>query len=529
MQGSDRDRGRRDKRDRNIRTRNLIVWWVVILVSISLSACGKRKIGIKPLKPLKVSYNKTRGYKLIKIPERRIKIPEDLLEPVFLLPSKEVSEALILRNRVTLTVDNIELGEVLKLISKATGVDIICSKDIDLRRKISLQVTRKSLKKVLDILCEMLGYYYEVKEGTVYLKQYQTRYYDIGIPRIVVKPNITVGNLQIQGGGTETGGVSVGGGGGFGGVTYSFLDLENENPYKYLESMVRGLLSPGGKLIKINEDIGLMIVRDKKEVLDQIDKLVERFKYFYSKQVQVEMSIIQVTFSKEKKREINWDLLISKLRNVGFSFSSSANAQVLIGEAANSLELGSSHPTPVGNILKIQKSVLSFLKQYGETEVITSPVLRLTNGYSALVVAGVWKPYFKKTESAGSNGTVAVNWEETTYLQGALLNVTVKINNENDIYLQVVPMITDIIGEVTTQDASITSPVTMMRQATTILKLHNNDIAILAGLKGKKLIKNRSGIPYLMNIKGLNFLTGGKDYTLTTTEIVMVIHVKLLY
>jgi len=495
-------------------------WIFLIILSLILFGCAKSTHPVR-----KLTYKEASTYRFIKLPEeKKIKIPSSLLEPIFLLPSQKISEAEVLKEKVSLSVTNQKLIEIFKLLSRVTGVDIIWDEDVERENpEVSFTFENKSLKEVLDIICNRFDYYYIVKHNTVYVKVYQTRYYDIGIPKIEVTSNVNI-NGNIFSGGGGGGGVSTSSSTGSGGVNYSVKGLENKNPYDRLKEMLNKIRSPKGHYF-IDEDTGYLVITERVSVLNKVDEIVKWFKYFYSKQVEVEVAIMEVDYNKNEECAIDWTSILSKLSKK-LQLSVRSTNTPTPGMSGFVL---SGNEVRVGDIAQVQNMIINFLKNYGTTKIISSPRLRLTNGYSALVVAGVWKPYFKKTESAGSNGTVAVNWEETTYLQGALLNVTVKINNENDIYLQVVPMITDIIGEVTTQDASITSPVTMMRQATTILKLHNNDIAILAGLKGKKLIKNRSGIPYLMNIKGLNFLTGGKDYTLTTTEIVMVIHVKLLY
>jgi type II secretory pathway component GspD/PulD (secretin) len=156
---------------------------------------------------------------------------------------------------------------------------------------------------------------------------------------------------------------------------------------------------------------------------------------------------------------------------------------------------------------------------------LLAELIKLLLGLVILVLASVAIPvndiqnYTSKIE----------NWEIMNYLQGVLLNVKVRVNNQNDIFLQVTPMITDILAEKETEDKKITAPIIMMRQATTILKLHNNDIAILGGLKGKRVTRDESGVPYLMNLKGIGNLARSKKLEIEDTEIVMIIRARLVY
>lgn len=463
-----------------------------------------------------------------------LSIPDELLEPIISYPPRETADVALLKKLVSLSLNNVGFRELVDMLSRATGIDIVYDEKVNVSKRFNLEIRDKSLKEVLDTVCNMLGYYYEVKNGTVYFKVFQTRYYDIGIPKIVVTPNITVTGNILSGAGVGTTGAT-GSGGVSGGVDYSFTGLENNNPYDKLREMVNGVLSSGGKVL-IDEDTGFMVVTARKNDLEEVDKIVQRFKYFYSKQVEVEVSIIEITYNRGKDYSIDWNAIIPKLsRNLSLSFTP-------VGGVTNTDLQGMvlrSGILTASEALEVQTLVVNFLKQYGTTKIVSSPKLRLTNGYSALMVAGEVRPYFTRTEEVGSivstnatgvvNAQKLVNYEVNTYLKGALLNVKVRIDERNQIFLQVTPMIQDILRDVSSPDNAITAPVTMMRQATTILKLHDNDIAILAGLRGRKVSMAKSGVPYLMDIKGLGAIARNESSTVDNTEIVMVIRAKLVY
>ena len=513
---------------------------IVLMINFFLVGCASKQH--RQRKP--VTYKEATEYKKIKLPEKEIKIPDELLEPVILFPDEQTAAVEILGKKVSFNVYNVTFKDMIEMFREAMSVDIIYGEDIDVNKRFNLQIYNKTFKEVLDRICDLLDYYYQVEGKTIYFKSLETRYYDIGIPKIVIRPDITVSGNILSGGGSigATGGTAGSAGGGVTGeVTFSFDDLQNENPYKRLEEMVRQVLSPRGKLL-MDEDTGFMKVTDKRKVLNEVDKIVQRFKYFYSKQVEVEVTIIEVVYNKGRQSSINWSAVFSKiagdlkmkivqgpadlqLLNYEYKINHSDSLDGIIFQASND----SFSPDQV---------VLNFLKKYGHTEIVSSPKLRLTNGYSAMVVAGTVKPYFKKTEEFSQPATTTTggettskieNWEIMNYLQGVLLNVKVRVNNQNDIFLQVTPMITDILAEKETEDKKITAPIIMMRQATTILKLHNNDIAILGGLKGKRVTRDESGVPYLMNLKGIGNLARSKKLEIEDTEIVMIIRARLVY
>jgi type II secretory pathway component GspD/PulD (secretin) len=181
--------------------------------------------------------------------------------------------------------------------------------------------------------------------------------------------------------------------------------------------------------------------------------------------------------------------------------------------------------------LQIKDSVFNFLRQYGKVRVVASPKLRVTNGHSALVVMGEVRPYWKanKTVTDTDTNSTTTEYEENKYLKGTLLGIVAKATNDDTIYLQVTPMLSDILEEKTSSDGTQSAPVISMREASTLLKLHNNSIAILGGLKGKKTAHREAGTPYLMDTPGVGLLFKDKLKYEETSEIAMIIRARVVY
>jgi type II secretory pathway component GspD/PulD (secretin) len=161
-----------------------------------------------------------------------------------------------------------------------------------------------------------------------------------------------------------------------------------------------------------------------------------------------------------------------------------------------------------------------------------------------MVVAGSIQPYWKKEEqflttaytpATATTATIdteltkVTKWIERDYLQGVMLNVKARVNDRNEIYLLVTPMLTDIVGEKQTSDGQVSAPITVTRQATTLLKVHDGDIVVLGGLRGKKLQHNIEGIPGLMENKLTGTVTSNRNFGVEETELVMIIRAKLVY
>ena len=520
---------------------------VVVLV-LSLFGCTTP---YKP--PPAVEYSNVTSYKKVKLPPKvfeRPSIPEDLLEPIVVYPPRDSARIQLFEKEITLSVFNLPIEDIFKAITKVSELDIIYGEGVDKSKKVSLQVRHRKLREVIDLVCKLAGYYYEVKDKTVFIKSLKTKYYDIGIPKVVAEPTIEInGNFLGTAGGYASGYGTAGGGGlgttaGVGtGVSGSgnniklkYDELKNENPYKRLKDMLEKVVSPKGKFV-IDEDTGILMVTDTIENLKKIDTLVHKFKYFYSKQIDVEITLIEVTYSEGKSSYIEWSAFLPKLLHGTTLSFVPVTASAMTGIVIRGAETR-------GKYFRITNLVLSYLKEYGDTQIVSSPRLRLTNGYSATVVAGTIQPYWRKEEEfLATGGTITVSqtgstesevrkvtrWLEQDYLQGTLLSVKARVNDRNEIYLVVTPVITDIIGEKSAPDGSISAPITITRQATTLLKLHDGDIVILGGLRGRKVVGSASGIPGLMEKKFISPLVSNKQIKTKETELVMVIRAKLVY
>jgi len=496
----------------------------VALLIMSLLSCSpkvKNKFVPRP-----VNFSKLAKESLIKLPDQRRRIPMELLEPPLLYPQQLQGLGTLQETKIDLYLYDSTLRDIVHTLARAANMNVLLDDQVDGETKLSVNFKETTAKDALDKLCRLTGYYYEVEGDTLLIKGTMTRYYELGFPRITSNPTITINGDVFSGGDIE----------GASGISGKFdLDignLENEDPYDNLQSMIESILTPGKGKITVNKEIGLVIVSDKKDVLDRVDKLIHKFQYFYSKQIEVEVTMIEVIYDSSTVTSINWDMVLPKIgHGLGLAFKTEGlQYSTLNTGQISGVTIASKDLTNKEFWEKAENDVFAFLRQYGKVRVVASPKLRVTNGHSALVVMGEITPYFKatkRTETSSTNATI--EYEENKYLKGTLLGIVAKATNDDTIYLQVTPMLSDILGTKTSSDGSQSAPVISMREASTLLKLHNNSIAILGGLKGKKSASKEAGTPYLMDTPGVGLLFKDKLKYEETSEIAMIIRARVVY
>ena len=497
---------------------------VIILLLFTLISCSP---GVKDKDiPKPIDFSKLAKESLINLPAQNTKPPQELLEPPLLFPEKLKGLGTLQETKIDIYLYDTTLKEIVHTLAKAAKMNVLLDDQVDSSLKLSVNFREMTAKEALNKLCRLTGYYYEVEGDTLLIKGTMTRYYELGFPKITSNPTISINGDVFSGG-------DMGGNSGISGkFDLNIANLENEDPYDNLKTMIESILTPGKGKITLNKEIGLVIVRAKKDVLDRIDKLIHKFQYFYSKQIEVEVTIIEVIYDTGTVTSINWDMVLPKIgQGLGMAFNTGGIKQ---GDLNTGDIKGGTITFKRGNEftdLQIKDSVFNFLRQYGKVRVVASPKLRVTNGHSALVVMGEVRPYWKanKTVTDTDTNSTTTEYEENRYLKGTLLGIVAKATNDDTIYLQVTPMLSDILEEKTSSDGTQSAPVISMREASTLLKLHNNSIAILGGLKGKKTAHREAGTPYLMDTPGVGLLFKDKLKYEETSEIAMIIRARVVY
>ena len=444
------------------------------------------------------------------------RIPEYLLEPVIYLPSWEEAKIKALNRKISITAIDTPLKDILDLISRATSLDVIYiqkDKKTNLEnKKVSIKVKNKKIKDILDILSKVANFHYKIEKGAIIISNLQTKIYDVGIPKISSQSNIAInGNIF----GSAQTNITV-----LSNLKNSYMDIQTKNPYKDLENALKKFLSKDGKYY-LNEDTGTLVVTDYPENIKKIDNIVQKFKYFYSKQIDVKITILEYSKSATDSKGISWQTALTKLLdNLKLSYQPINEINDNNGFIISGFSIGTGP--------KIEKIIFNYLSRFGKTKILSSPRIRLTNGYSAIIVSGEVRPYWLRTlANTNENGTSSYVWKAQNFINGYVLVLKARVNEQNQIYLVLTPVKNSIIGVISSPDKS-QAPIISTSVISTILKLNDGDIVVMGGLKSIQTNEEKEGIPGIKD-KLLDALTSAKSSNVEDKEIIMIIRAKLVY
>ncbi len=435
---------------------------------------------------------------------------------------------------ISLSARNSSLRDVLYIVSKDLGLNLVVSPEVDLNQKLTANFNQTSAREVLKTIEDLTGIYFEVRDNILYVKELQTKIFKLPYVHAITEFNANLGGDVLGsvsagaiGGGVTGAAAAVGGfGGGFGGtgnLTGNFqLNFQN-NPetndfYRQLEENIQQLLSEKGKYT-INKFTGTITVTDRRKNVEQIAKFIAKLKKELKKQVLIEAKIVEVNLSDEFQFGVDWRLV----------FNNVAGGQIV---ASQSLALSGGY----GQILVTGAdfaSVLNALSQYSKLETLSNPRIRVLNGQSALISTGVVTPFWERQVQTvtGTATTQSVSYIRSSVLDGILLGVSPYIEDDGSITLNIVPVSTNIRGTkqlIVGSQVQAEAPVLEIKEAGTTIRVKDGSLVIIGGLITRGTVENRNEIPGLSKIPLLGNLFKSVKKSQVRKELIIFLKPKII-
>jgi len=182
--------------------------------------------------------------------------------------------------------------------------------------------------------------------------------------------------------------------------------------------------------------------------------------------------VIEVELNDEFSSGIDWTLL---LRRAGGSVS-------LAQEVRPS---GGSRPfTAVLNI-KDFPGLLTALGAQGRANVMATPHVNALNNEPAIMRVGTQDVFFRTTSQVDAAGRTLHTVEPLAVVEGVLLGVTPQISSDGMITLSITPSLTERTGQAVSRFGDAV-PILSIREADTLVRVHENETVVIAGLMGTR-------------------------------------------
>jgi MSHA biogenesis protein MshL len=275
-----------------------------------------------------------------------------------------------------------------------------------------------------------------------------------------------------------------------------------------------------------NPENGIITVRATGKQHEKIQEFIDKIMVSAQRQVLIEATIVEVQLSDNYQQGIDW----SKFRtgSKGFNVQQIGTAGLPAANTGSMFKLGYLNPTSMlGNLA----ANISLLESFGKVKVLSSPKLSVMNNQTAMLRVVENNVYFTVNSTitpcspAPCSALIAYTTTVNTVPIGFTMSVTPQINDTDSVLLNVRPSITRLIKNASdpTPGLSVANfvPQTSTREMESMLKIENNQIAVLGGMMEDRVNKATDEVPFLAGVPILGNLFQNRNDTTTKTELVI--------
>jgi len=437
-------------------------------------------------------------------------------------------------DKISLDLKNVDIVELLRIVSLKTGRTIVPSKGI--AGRITLYLSNVVFDDVLDIilLTQDLALYkkdnvYYVMTSAEYRKMYGIDYVDRRKVKTVKlsysKPSVIFNALgQLK---SDVGKIVVDESSG----TIILIDIPEK--LVLLEKTIEELDQPLGTTVynlnyakladaktqltaAVTQGTGEVIVdeRNGKAIISDLPKKMEKISMLVreldekSRQVFVEADVIELTLSNELQRGVDWQEVFNLATKSGLTFS-----------GYFPVTLTNYQTIALNTTTSANHAVVQFLNSYGKTNIISQPRITILNNEEANLMVGTRDAYITQTQSQASSTTVTSESVEFVDV-GVKLKIVPRIGTDGYITMKLKPEVSSVSSTITTKLGS-RIPIVATSQAETSIKVKDGTTIILAGMTKSAEVDTVTGWPKLAKIPLIGILFGNRDKSLTKTQVII--------
>jgi MSHA biogenesis protein MshL len=465
-------------------------------------------------------------------------VNQALLPPLSLVPpqgDRKSTEA-----RFDLSVNNTSAQQVFMAIVSGTRYSVLVHPDVS--GNISLKLKDVTVFDALEAIRELFGYDYKIDGSRIYIQPLtmQTRLYQVnyltGQREGRSSVRVASGSVADVATGASASGQPT--------TTQTNRDsariitTSNSDFWDDLTKALTAIVgTEKGRSVIISPMSGVIVVRAMPEELRNVGAYLRASQISVDRQVILEAKIVEVQLNESFQSGVNWAIfknganshLTAGQGGAGSSlYSGGATTSALSNPALTATPGASLLPTtaallPTGTAagtlfgLAFQTSnfaaLLNFLETQGDVHVLSSPRIATLNNQKAVLKVGTDEFFVTKVTggsvtTAGStiSGTTvtAPTVETTAFFSGIMLDVTPKIDENNEIVLHVHPSVSQVstVNKTVSMGAVIGTfnlpvPSSTISETDSVVRARDGQIVAIGGLMRQADTNDESGLPML--------------------------------
>ncbi|HEM8710273.1 TPA: secretin and TonB N-terminal domain-containing protein [Acinetobacter baumannii] len=380
-----------------------------------------------------------------------------------------------LSKRVSLEFRNASVQAVIETLSQYSGINFILDKDTKLDQTTTIYAKETSVQEALDMIINTSGLGYKMLNANTFLIYQNTPEKKKNYEELITK-SFYLGNVDSQ----------------------------------KAQEVVNKLYEP--KSMFFDEKLRLLIVRDNKQVIDSIEKLLEAYDLPMS-EVILDIEVL----------EVNRDTLLG----LGVDFPKQIGVSALngLGEAGKYTINQIKDMTTNSLVLKVADPIatVNFKQTSNKTNLLANPRIRVKSREEASFLIGDKVPVITTTIGESSNFIA----ESVNYLDvGLKVEVKPEVNKDKQVKIAIKLEVSNIAKEIPTRNGLVYQIGT--RNASTTLQLHDGETQMLAGLIRDDIKSSATHLPGFGKIPLLGRLFSNTTDSKNKSEIVLLITPRIV-
>jgi len=278
-----------------------------------------------------------------------------------------------------------------------------------------------------------------------------------------------------------------------------------------LKEKLSEMLTNNVGTLRVDERTNKIAITDLEENIPMLDKVIAAFDEKH-KEVIIEAKILQISLNDDYKMGINWDAVFVNMQNslhplaaVGVNLEYSNQSDIIPTTSSTS---GSGGALQIGQLdSEGYQAVVQALKEFGQTNILSSPRIAALNNEEAKILIGTNQPYATRAISQVSGGASNIEEENVTFLDlGVKLTVTPTINRDGFITMKIKPEVSSQTGTYTIESSGNTIPIVKTTTTETTVMVKDGATVLIGGLiednqiDATKEVPGLSSIPFVGNL-----------------------------
>jgi MSHA biogenesis protein MshL len=291
-----------------------------------------------------------------------------------------------------------------------------------------------------------------------------------------------------------------------------------------------------------NPESGIITVRATGKQHEKIQQFIDQVMNNARRQVMIEVTVAEVALNKNYQQGIEWQKLLAAGVSKGFTFTQGATGNPFPPATPTSGLFAinyTNHTSKVGDLT----ANIQLLESFGNVKVLSSPTLSVMNNQTAMLRVVDNLVYFtiESTASQAANTTTITTYTTTPHSVpvGLTMSITPEISDSDSVQVNVRPSITSQLTPVQDPNPTLANPCGVgvtnctippivstipqirTREMESVLKIENNQTAVLGGLMQDSVNNLTDSVPLLASIPLIGELFKNRNDTTTKTELVI--------